>query len=43
MVLDVTVNATADLTPLLFAGALYLLSKVFRYGQELQTLFDETL
>ena len=42
-VLDVTVNANADLTPLLFAGALYLLSKVFRYGQELQTLSDETL
>ena len=42
-VLDVTVNATADLTPLLFAGALYLLSKVFQYGQELQTLSDETL
>ena len=42
-VLDVTVNASADLTPLLFAGALYLLSKVFQYGQELQTLSDETL
>jgi len=32
-----------ELTPLLFAGALYLLSKVFLYGQELQTLSDETL
>lgn len=32
-----------DVTPLLFAGALYLLSKVFLYGQELQTLSDETL
>ena len=32
-----------DVTPLLFAGALYLLSKVFQYGQELQTLSDETL
>lgn len=42
-VLDVSVNATADLTPLLFAGALYLLSKVFLYGQELQQLSDETL
>ncbi len=36
-------NTTIDLTPLLFAGALYLLSKVFLYGQELQTLSDETL
>lgn len=43
MVLGVSVNTTADLTPLLFAGALYLLSKVFQYGQELQTLSDETL
>ena len=43
MVLDVSVNVTADLTPLLFAGALYLLSKVFLYGQELQQLSDETL
>ena len=43
MVLNVSVNATADLTPLLFAGALYLLSKVFLYGQELQQLADETL
>ena len=42
-VLGVSVNATADLTPLLFAGALYLLSKVFLYGQELQQLSDETL
>lgn len=42
-VLDVSVGFTADLTPLLFAGALYLLSKVFQYGQELQTLSDETL
>ena len=32
-----------DVTPLLFAGALYLLSKVFLYGQELQQLSDETL
>lgn len=43
IVLGATVNTTADLTPLLFAGALYLLSKVFQYGQELQTLSDETL
>ena len=42
-VLGGSVNATADLTPLLFAGALYLLSKVFLYGQELQQLSDETL
>ncbi len=36
-------NASIDLTPLLFAAALYLLSKVFLYGQELQKLSDETL
>lgn len=42
-VLHVSVNTTADLTPLLFAGVLYLLSKVFQYGNELQTLSDETL
>lgn len=29
--------------PLLFAAALYLLSKVFLYGEELQKLSDETL
>ena len=40
---SVTVEFGLDLTPLLFAGALYLLSKVFLYGQELQTLSDETL
>lgn len=36
-------DTTFELSPLLFAGALYLLSKVFLYGQELQTLSDETL
>ena len=36
-------NSTIDVMPFLFAGALYLLSKVFLYGQELQTLSDETL
>lgn len=36
-------NATVDVTPLLFAAVLYLLSKVFLYGQELQKLSDETL
>ena len=36
-------DASIELTPLLFAAALYLLSKVFLYGQELQTLSDETL
>lgn len=36
-------GTTIDVTPFLFAGALYLLSKVFLYGQELQTLSDETL
>lgn len=39
----VRTNSTVDVTPLIFAGALYLLSKVFQYGQELQTLSDETL
>lgn len=42
-VLDVVLNYSFDITPLLFAGALYLLSKVFLYGQELQQLSDETL
>lgn len=36
-------NAPLEVTPLVFAAALYLLSKVFLYGQELQTLSDETL
>lgn len=36
-------STTIDVSPLLFAGALFLLSKVFLYGQELQTLSDETL
>lgn len=36
-------SAVIDVTPLFFAGALYLLSKVFLYGQELQQLSDETL
>lgn len=40
----VTLSAhTLNTTPLLFAAALYLLSKVFLYGQELQKLSDETL
>ena len=43
VVRSVTINYDFDLTPLLFAGALFLLSKVFLYGQELQTLSDETL
>lgn len=32
-----------DLTYLLFAGVLYLLSYIFRYGEELQKQSDETL
>lgn len=36
-------NSAIDVTPLFFAGTLYLLSKVFQYGQELQQLSDETL
>lgn len=40
---SVTLKFDHDLTPLLFAAALYLLSKVFLYGQELQQLSDETL
>lgn len=39
----VLTSHSIDVTPLLFAGALYLLSKVFLYGQELQALSDETL
>ena len=43
-VISVNLASTAiELTPLLFAAALYLLSKVFLYGQELQQLSDETL
>lgn len=41
--LKVTFNYSFDLSFLLIAAALYLLSCVFRYGQELQQLSDETL
>lgn len=43
MAQDLFNPASLDLTPLLYAGGLYLLSKVFLYGQELQQLSDETL
>ena len=36
-------DASVDMMPYIFAAVLYLLSKVFLYGQELQTLSDETL
>lgn len=42
-ILGVSYSPTVDTMPLFFAGVLYLLSKVFLYGQELQTLSDETL
>lgn len=42
-VTGVTTQFTADLTPLIFSAALWLLSYVFQYGEELQTLSDETL
>lgn len=39
----VSVNYSVDLSFLLIAAVLYLLSFVFRYGEELQQLSDETL
>ena len=39
----VTGNFTADLSFLAFSAVLFLLSYVFRYGEELQQLSDETL
>ncbi len=42
-ILRVTQTHTFDLMPLLFSGVLFLLAGIFRYGQELQTLSDETL
>lgn len=36
-------DSTIDMMPYIFAAVLYLLSKIFLYGQELQTLSDETL
>ena len=39
----ITFNADLDLTFLLVSAILYLLSCVFRYGEELQQLSDETL
>lgn len=40
---QVTFNYSFDLDFLLIASVLYLLSYVFRYGEELQRLSDETL
>jgi len=42
-ILKVTFHYSFDLGFLLIAAVLYLLSCVFRYGQELQKLSDETL
>ena len=42
-ILKVTFSYSFDLSFLLIAAVLYLLSLVFRYGQELQQLSDETL
>ncbi len=42
-ILKVTFNYSFDLSFLLIAAVLYLLSCVFCYGQELQQLSDETL
>lgn len=39
----ITVSPDFDLTFLIYSGILLLLSYVFRYGQELQQLSDETL
>lgn len=36
-------NSSIEAAPFIFAAVLFLLSKVFQYGQELQTLSDETL
>lgn len=40
---SITIHSTFDLTFLLVAAALYLLSYIFRYGEQLQQLSDETL
>jgi hypothetical protein len=42
-IIHVAVNTEFDLTFLIVAGVIYLLSYVFRYGMELQQLSDETL
>lgn len=39
----ITYNAEFDLTFLIVAAVLYLLSCIFRYGEELQQLSDETV
>ena len=43
LVSHITISLDLDLTFLLYFGILRLLSYVFRYGQELQQLSDETL
>lgn len=40
---DITVNYSADVTFLIFAFVLFLLSYIFRYGEALQRESDETL
>lgn len=42
-VLSVTTHFSIDWSPLFFAATLFLLSYIFRYGQELQYLADETV
>ena len=42
-VTHITINTDIDLTFLIVAAVLYLLSYIFRYGEELQQLSDETL
>ena len=39
----ITYNSTFDMTFLVFAAMMFLLSYVFQYGEELQQLSDETL
>lgn len=43
LITNIAYEAEGDLTFLLVAGVLFLLSYVFRYAQELQKLSDETL
>lgn len=42
-VTHITISTDIDLTFLIVAAVLYLLSYIFRYGEELQRLSDETL
>lgn len=42
-ILHVTVNFNIDLSFIIVAAVLLLMSYVFRYGEELQLMSDETL